>query len=65
MLKLIRFSRLRDESNSTAESIEFYVLMYNRNVWEKWGAMELVHYLIHSCDKVLFNPYTQNQVLSN
>ena len=26
------------------------------------GALDLVHYLIHSCDKVILNPYTKNQV---
>ena len=27
--------------------------------------LEIDPYLMHSCDKVLLNPYTQNQVLSN
>ena len=31
---------------------------------EEVGYYSTGPYLMHSCDKVLFNPYTQNQVLS-
>ena len=32
-----------DSITSTTENIEFYVLLQNQNVWEKWGTTALVH----------------------
>ena len=31
------------DSNSTAERIDIYALIQNKDVWKKWGTTALVH----------------------